>query len=190
MDGARRHRDDAPLSPLQEPRERRVAARRGGLPSTSLSRSRRPEKCKHPASRTLPPVGYRVPRECSSSIGIPLPMRICAAADGRRRQARQPGGLEVPGSSPGAPTVRNRLQSWLKGLLGRPPSAPNPGQTPGTNDDEQAREGRRECIAAHSQRGLRSSGPAQPARAGASMEDTCGVGAAGIESRAFPLTRR
>ena len=40
----------------------------------------------------------------------------------------------------------NRLQNWLKGLFGGRPSSAEPGHTPDTIDEEQAREGRREWL--------------------------------------------
>ena len=64
--------------------------------------------------------------------------------------ARQSGGLEVPGSNPGAPTVTNSLQSLLNRIFGRKPESPRavPDQRPNvqTTPEEDAAELRRDAL--------------------------------------------
>jgi hypothetical protein len=70
--------------------------------------------------------------------------------------ARQSGGLEVPGSSPGAPTVMSSLQNWLNRLLGRGPessaSVPDPRPNAPTTPEEDAAELRRDALQEHERR--------------------------------------
>ena len=60
--------------------------------------------------------------------------------------ARQSGGLEVPGSSPGAPTVTNVLQKWLDRLLGRGARPAAPGPTRDPNEQEYLSERQRKLL--------------------------------------------
>jgi hypothetical protein len=62
------------------------------------------------------------------------------------KRLKQSGGLEVPGSSPGAPTVMNSLQNWLDRLLGRTEKAATPGPTRDPNEQEYEDERKRKLL--------------------------------------------